>query len=81
MLRNLRKPDDLEEGEKIVVIIKFIVEADGSIVNTEVLKSGGRFDEEVLRVVKKMPKWKPGVQNGRFVSVYFNLPVTFAGSE
>jgi protein TonB len=81
MLRNLREPTDLEEGEKIVVIIKFIVEADGSIENAEVLKSGGRFDEEVLRVVKKMPKWKPGVKNGKYVSVYFNLPVTFAGSE
>lgn len=81
MLRNLREPDDLEEGEKIVVVVKFIVEADGSIVNAEVLKSGGRFDEEVLRVVKKMPRWKPGVEDGKLVAVYFTLPVTFAASN
>lgn len=81
MLRNLSEPDDLQEGEKVVVLIKFIVEADGTIVNAEVLKSGGRYDAEVLKVVKKMPRWKPGMQNGRFVPVYFNLPVTFTGAE
>ena len=81
MLRNLREPDDLPEGEKVVVLIKFIVEADGTIVNAEVLKSGGRFDDEVLEVVRKMPRWKPGIQDGKFVSVYFSLPVTFAGAD
>ncbi len=81
MLRNLHEPEDLQEGEKVVVLIKFIVEADGSIVHAEVLQSGGRYDNEVLRVVKKMPRWKPGMQNGKFVPVYFSLPVTFTGLE
>jgi protein TonB len=81
MLRNLREPDDLQEGEKIVVMVTFVVETDGSIVNAEITKSGGRYDEEVLRVVKKMPRWKPGIQNGSFVPVYFTLPVTFTGRE
>lgn len=80
MLRNLRQPDDLQEGEKVVVLIKFVVEADGSIVNAEVLKSGGKYDDDVLKVVKKMPRWKPGMQNGKYVPVYFTLPVTFSGA-
>jgi protein TonB len=46
-----------------------------------ILQSGGALDSEVLRVVAKMPKWKPGIQNGRFVPVYFTLPVTFMGPE
>lgn len=79
MLRNLRQPDDLEEGEKVVVLVKFIVETDGSIVNAEILQ-GGRYDEDVLKVVKKMPRWKPGMQGGRYVPVYFTLPVTFVAS-
>lgn len=80
MLRHLRQPE-LGEGEKIVVRVQFLVEADGSIKNVHVVHTGGALDDEVIRVVGKMPKWKPGVQNGRFVAVYFTLPVTFIGPE
>ena len=80
MLRNLRQPD-LSEGEKVVVRVQFVVDADGSIKNMNILQSGGGLDSEVIRVVGKMPKWKPGVQNGRFVAVYFTLPVTFLGPD
>lgn len=80
MHRNLRQPD-LEEGEKVVVRVRFVVDADGSINQVNVVKSGGTLDNEVLRVVGKMPKWKPGFQNGKHVAVYFTLPVTFLGPE
>jgi protein TonB len=80
MLRNLRQPD-LNEGEKIIVRVQFVVDADGSIKNMNILQSGGGLDNEVIRVVAKMPKWKPGIQNGRFVAVYFTLPVTFLGPD
>jgi protein TonB len=80
MLRNLRQPD-LNEGEKIIVRVQFVVDADGSIKNMNILQSGGGLDNEVMRVVAKMPKWKPGIQNGRFVAVYFTLPVTFIGPD
>lgn len=81
MLRHLQQPEELAEGEKIVVMVKFVVEADGSIVNVEVVKSGGSFDKDVLNVVRNMPRWKPGMQQGRFVPVYFTLPVTFTGAD
>lgn len=80
MLRQLRQPE-LNEGEKVIVRVQFVVDADGSIKQVNVLQSGGKLDGEVIRVVGKMPKWKPGVQNGRFVAVYFTLPVTFLGPE
>jgi periplasmic protein TonB len=80
MLRNLRQPD-LEQGQKIVVRIQFVVDVDGTINNVVILQSGGELDNEVLRVVHKMPNWKPGLQAGKFVPVYFQLPVTFVAGE
>lgn len=82
MLRHLRQPDDIEEGERIVVRVKFVVTKDGEINNVQVIQSGRRdLDDEVIRVVKKMPRWNPGKQAGRFVPVYFNLPVTFVSNS
>lgn len=81
LLRNLREPEGLQPGEKIVVQVRFVVDKDGSIDEATIVQSGGHFDHEVLQVVKKMPKWKPGVQNDRFVAVYYTLPVTFVGME
>ncbi len=75
--RNLKSPSELEQS--VQVNIQFVVGKDGSISATTIIKSGGTdFDKEVERVVKMMPNWVPGEQNGHPVSVYFNLPVTFA---
>ena len=60
------------------VMVKFVVEKDGSIGNVSILKGVDRdLDREALRVVKKMPKWQPGKNNGVPVRSYFNLPVMF----
>ncbi|WP_414648959.1 energy transducer TonB [Chitinophaga sp.] len=48
-----------------------------SQVKTVGAAKGGGLEEEAIRVVSKMPKWKPGKQNGQYVAVYFNLPVSF----
>jgi protein TonB len=78
MQRNLQQPDDLEEGQKLVVIAKFVVNEQGEIVDIDISQNGRKdLDAEVMRVIKKMPRWKPGVQNGRNVSVYYKVPVTF----
>ncbi|TGE05644.1 energy transducer TonB [Hymenobacter fodinae] len=61
------------------VFIKFVVGADGSVTNAEVQKGiGAGCDEESLRVIKNLPKFTPGKQNGRAVPVYYTVPVTFA---
>ncbi len=81
--RNLKTPkDDMEACSKIKVLVKFVVDKDGSITGIDVEQSGGNvFDEEVIRVMKKMPAWKPASQNGRHVAVYFKIPVVFQSGE
>jgi protein TonB len=60
------------------VNLRFVVTADGSIDDVVVIKGlDPSCDKEAMRVVKKMPKWLPGKQNGNAVPVYFSLPVTF----
>jgi periplasmic protein TonB len=74
--RNLKSPSELEQP--VQVVIQFVVAKDGSITELVINKSGGNeFDKEVQRVIKMMPNWVPGEQNGHPVAVYFNLPVTF----
>jgi periplasmic protein TonB len=81
--RNLKTPkDDMEAGSKIRVLVRFVVDKDGSITGIDIEQSGGAdFDNEVTRVMKKMPAWKPGRQNGRNVSVYFKMPVIFQAAD
>ena len=60
------------------VLVSFIVEKDGSITDAKVVKGiGGGCDEEAVRVVNAMPKWKPGMQKGKPVRVSFMMPFTF----
>lgn len=60
------------------VFLQFVVNTDGSITDVEVVKGVGfGCDEEAQRVVKGMPKWKPGRQSGRAVRVKYTLPVSF----
>ncbi len=79
LLKHLRVPDEgLEPGNRVTVEIQFIVDENGNISGRQILRSGGDlFNKEVLRVLNKMPAWKPGRQNGMKVPVYFKLPVTF----
>lgn len=56
--------------------VTFIVDEEGRIKNTKILKGiNSELDKEALRVVNSMPKWKPGINNGKNVSVSFNLPI------
>lgn len=76
---NIKYPPYAKEaGIQGRVFINFVVERDGSITAVKVLRGiGGGCDEEAVRVVKAMPKWKPGMQRGKPVRVSFNLPVKF----
>ncbi len=68
----------IETGIHGTVYVNFVVEPDGSISNISVGRGiGGGCDEEAVRVVKMMPKWKPGRQRGKAVRVSFNLPIHF----
>jgi len=61
------------------VFVNFVVGPDGTISGVKIQKGiGAGCDEEAMRVIKGLPKWTPGKQNGRAVSVSFTVPVTFA---
>jgi TonB family C-terminal domain len=67
-----------DAGWQGVVIVEFVVEKDGSIGQTSVIKSVcSSLDEEACRVVKAMPKWEPGENNGQRCRSFFQLPITF----
>ena len=77
--QNVRYPETAQQNDvQGRVIVKFVVEKDGSIGTATILKGVDKdLDREALRVVKKMPKWQPGKNNGVAVRSYFNLPVVF----
>ncbi|MBQ4173598.1 MAG: energy transducer TonB, partial [Prevotella sp.] len=65
-------------GKQGRVLVNFIVEADGTISNANVVRSvSEELDAEALRVVENMPKWKPGMQNGKSVRVKYTIPISF----
>jgi hypothetical protein len=108
MMRNVKYPKEAQEyGVQGRILVEFVVEKDGSITNTKVIKGAGKeneivvtaykpkdetpeelkkegedkgriaLQEEALRVVKAMPKWKPGSDKGKTVRTKFVLPVVF----
>lgn len=76
---NLKYPSvAIENYISGTVVLQFVVEKDGSIDNIKILNPvAGGCTEEAMRVVKSMPKWKPGKNHGEPVRVLFNLPVKF----
>jgi len=77
--KNIKYPVVAEEnGVQGRVIVTFVVEKDGSITDVRVVKSvDPSLDKEAQRVVKSMPRWIPGKQNGSAVRVKYTVPVTF----
>ncbi len=76
---NISYPSEARENHKEGrVFLKFIVSSTGTVSNIQILQGVGYgCDEEAVRVVATMPKWNPGVQNGKPVDVYFNMPISF----
>lgn len=67
-----------DKGMQGRVIVQFVVNTDGSIVDAEVVRSvDPELDKEAIRVVSNMPKWKPGTQKGKAVRVKYTVPIMF----
>jgi protein TonB len=78
--KNIRYPRmALESDITGRISVQFIVDWEGNISGIKFINNriGGGLEEEAMRVVKLMPKWNPGRQNGQNVNVQFNLPVSF----
>lgn len=80
LIGNLKYPQIAKEKNiQGTVYISFVVEGNGSLSNINIARSlGNGFDEEAIKVVKLMPKWNPGIQNGKAVRVRVNMPVKFS---
>ena len=68
----------VENDVQGVVVVNFVVDIDGSITQVKILSSVSKdCDDEAVRVIKSMPKWKAGKQGGRNVRVYYSVPIRF----
>ncbi|MDQ6609398.1 MAG: energy transducer TonB [Bacteroidota bacterium] len=77
---NLKNPQKLQPNEQRTVVVKFQVNVDGSISNIEIIQSGGMlFDNEAVRVINRMPKWKPKLKNGFNLVTAIEQPIIFKG--
>ena len=77
---NLKYPESAKAaGSEGKAFVQFVVKADGSIENVEIMHSSGdaSLDAEALRVVKAMPKWRPAMNKGEAVNVKFVLPIVY----
>jgi periplasmic protein TonB len=80
--KNLTNPQEMEQGEKVTVKIKFVVGYDGKLKAFETMEDGGElFNNEVIRVLKKMPNWIPGKIGTESVSIYYQIPVSFVSPD
>lgn len=77
--KNIKYPvESQEKREQGRVIVRFIVEKDGSISDIEIIrKVSPALDKEAERIIAAMPKWTPGKQRGQAVNVYYTVPVSF----
>lgn len=80
IISNIKYPKDaIKKGMQGAVVVQFVVEPDGSVSNVHVVRSVfPSLDTEAVRMVKAMPKWSPGMQNGKPVRVRFNVPIRFS---
>ncbi len=79
IFQNLKYPEiAAENGIAGKVYVKFVVEANGSVTNVELVRGvDPALDAEAIRVVKSSPKWSPGKQRGKPVRVSFTFPISF----
>jgi len=76
---NLKYPLEAQKSRiEGTVIAKFVISKDGKVGTTKISKSlSPECDREALRVIKMMPRWKPGMQKGQAVAVWYTLPIRF----
>jgi TonB family protein len=83
LAENIKFPQVLKEaGKQGKVFVSFVVTTEGEIRDIQILKGlGYGADQESVRVVASMPRWKPGMQSGKPVNVKYNMPISFQLDE
>ena len=79
LAENIKYPvEAASNGEQGTVIVKYIITANGEVKDPVIVRSiSPSLDKEALRVVSVMPRWNPGKNKGKAVSVYYTMPVRF----
>lgn len=81
LAENLTYPEQAQENRvEGKVVVQFVVEKDGSLSDIKVIRGqelGNGIPEEAIRVIRKMPKWKPATQSGAPVRSYLTVPISF----
>lgn len=79
LAQNVKYPTDAQKaGKQGRVIAQFVVTTDGSVADVKIIRGiDASLDQEAIRVIKAMPQWKPGTQDGQPVNVRYTLPVVF----
>ena len=83
LVKNITYPEAARiQKTEGTVYVSFVVEKDGSISNTKLLRGiGNGCDEVVMKLINDMPNWKPGMQDGKPVRTQYNMPVKFTLGE
>jgi TonB family protein len=79
LVRNIKYPEQaIKDSIQGRVFVTFVVNSNGEVKQTKVLRGvNEELNQEAIRVVSSMPNWEPGKQNGKKVSVQYNLPINF----
>ena len=80
LAQNVKYPEAAKEKEiEGKVYISFVVDADGSVTNASIARGADPIlDKEALRVIRSLPKWSPGKEQGEAVKVAYTVPINFA---
>lgn len=75
---NLHRPDTATAGQRVVVVISFLVRTNGSVDSIRIVRSPGKlFSDEVIRLIKSGPSWKPAEENGKKIEDEVRLRIVF----
>jgi outer membrane biosynthesis protein TonB len=75
---NIRRPDTSSTGQRVVVVLNFIVKADGIIDSIRIIRSPGEiFSDEAVRLIREGPAWKPAEENGKVISDEVRIRIVF----
>lgn len=79
IMNNIKYPEEeFKNGKSGIVIVSFIITSEGSVKNPSITRSAGKaFDDEALRVIRAMPKWKPGKTEGKAVTTQAYMPIKY----
>ena len=77
IIKNFRYPEDLNPRPVEKIVVRFTVSSKGKVISSKITQSlSPLLDKEALRIIRIMPNWTPGMQDGIYVDVMMSLPIS-----